>query len=615
MTTRPTTLNNDIENQTQHLPTAPDYQIYLVGGAVRDALLGLPVKDQDWLIVGATPALLTAQGYQQVGNDFPVFLHPQTREEYALARTERKQGVGYNGFICDFAPEVTLEQDLSRRDLTINALAQSADGTIHDFYGGQADLKQRLLRHVSPAFSEDPLRVLRVARFAARFHNLGFKIAPETHKLMQEMTACGELTHLTAERVWLETQKAFATESPQVYFQVLREIGALKVLFPEVDALFGVPQPPHHHPEIDSGVHTLMVIEQAKKFAPQANDPTSLLFSALCHDLGKALTPVDLLPKHHGHEQKGVPPTANLANRLKVPTHTKDFAKLVTQYHTHLHKIHELRPETVIKLFNALDVWRKPERFQDFMFACEADTKGRLGFENRAYPQRHYANTLYQIARQITAQSVIQDGFEGAAIRAELDKRRQYALKQFKKGTTMTPQEIIQFWFEEITPAEWFGKSDEFDALIRQRFEAVAEAAAKSELADWRSTLEGRLAEIIVLDQFSRNLWRDTPKAFAQDPMALALAQEAVNHPDYANLPAIKRKFILMPYMHSESALIHAQAVALFKALDDDYTFDYELRHKEIIDRFGRYPHRNGILQRQSTPEEIAFLSQPNSSF
>ncbi|MDE3986550.1 multifunctional CCA addition/repair protein [Glaesserella parasuis] len=402
--------------------------IYLVGGAVRDQLLGLAVKDRDWLIVGATPEQLLAQGYQQVGNDFPVFLHPKTKEEYALARTERKNGNGYNGFICDFTPEVTLEQDLIRRDLTINAIAQDLDGNYHDFYGGIADLKHRLLRHVSPAFAEDPLRVLRVARFAARFHSLGFRIAPETVKLMQEMTACGELAHLTAERVWQETQKAFATDTPHIYFQVLREVGALKVLFPEVEALFGVPQPEKYHPEIDSGVHTLMVLEQAKKLAVQANDPESVLFAALCHDLGKALTPKDILPHHYGHEQKGVAPTKQLANRLKVQAHTKAFAKLVTEFHTHSHKITELRPETVVKLFNKLDVWRKPERFFDFLLVCEADSKGRLGFENREYPQADYAKQLYQVACEVDIQAVINDGFEKAGIKREIDHRRQLVI-------------------------------------------------------------------------------------------------------------------------------------------------------------------------------------------
>ncbi|OOH92115.1 multifunctional CCA tRNA nucleotidyl transferase/2'3'-cyclic phosphodiesterase/2'nucleotidase/phosphatase [Pasteurellaceae bacterium 15-036681] len=407
--------------------------IYLVGGAVRDQLLGLPVKDKDWLVVGSTPEQLISQGYQQVGSDFPVFLHPQTREEYALARTERKNGAGYNGFICDFTPDVTLEQDLIRRDLTINAIAQSEDGTYHDFYGGIADIENRLLRHVSPAFSEDPLRVLRVARFAARFYSLGFRIADETAKLMKEMTACGELEHLTAERVWLETQKAFATDTPQAYFKVLRKVGALKVLFPEVDALYRVPQPKQHHPEIDCGIHTMMVVEQAKKLTPQAHDAESVLFAALCHDLGKALTPKDILPHHYGHEAKGVAPTEQLATRLKVPSHTKDFAKLVAEFHTHIHKIFELRPETVVKLFNKLDVWRKPERFFDLLLVCEADTKGRLGFENREYPQADYAKQLYHTANAVDVQHVIKDGFEKAGIKAELDKRRQKSIALFKQ--------------------------------------------------------------------------------------------------------------------------------------------------------------------------------------
>lgn len=414
-------------------------QIYLVGGAVRDALLGLPVTDRDWLVVGSTPEQLRAQGYQQVGNDFPVFLHPQTKEEYALARTERKNGSGYHGFICDFSPEVSLAQDLIRRDLTINALAQDASGQIHDIYGGLTDLENRLLRHISPAFAEDPLRVLRVARFAARYHHLGFHIAPETVNLMTEMTACGELNHLTAERVWLETQKAFATPTPHIYFEVLRQVGALTVLFPEVDALFGVPQPEKYHPEIDSGRHTLMVIEQAKTLAGYAHDPESVLFAALCHDLGKALTPKAIWPHHYGHEKQGVKPTAQLANRLKTAGHLKIFAQLVAEYHTHCHKIAELRPETVIKLFNALDVWRKPARFEDFLLVCEADSKGRSGFENRPYPQTDYARQLYQVASRIDVQSVIQDGFQHAAIRKELDSRRAFAIKQFKQEQCNDP--------------------------------------------------------------------------------------------------------------------------------------------------------------------------------
>ena len=408
-------------------------QIYLVGGAVRDQLLNLPVKDRDYLVVGATPEQLLAQGYQQVGSDFPVFLHPKTKEEYALARQERKNGVGYNGFLCDFSPDVTLEQDLIRRDLTINAIAQDASGQIFDPYGGQQDLAHRLLRHISPAFSEDPLRVLRVARFAARFHSLGFSIAPETVKLMQEMTACGELAHLTAERVWLETQKAFATDNPQIYFEVLREIGALAVLFPELDRLFGVPQPEQHHPEIDSGIHTLLVMEQAKQLAKNAENPTALLWAALCHDLGKGLTEKEILPHHYGHEVKGTKPARELSNRLKVPTDIKDFAILVTEYHTHCHKMAELRPETVLKVFNVLDVWRKPQRFFDFLLVCEADARGRLGFENREYPQAELAKRYFEAANKVDVQQVIADGFEKQAIRDELNKRRADSIAAIKK--------------------------------------------------------------------------------------------------------------------------------------------------------------------------------------
>nr|WP_314741658.1 multifunctional CCA addition/repair protein [uncultured Haemophilus sp.] len=408
---------------------------YLVGGAVRDALLNIPVKDRDFLVVGSTPEELLALGYQQVGADFPVFLHPETKEEYALARQERKSGQGYNGFICDFSPEVTLEQDLIRRDLTINAIAQDpTSGEIFDPFCGLADLEQRILRHVSPAFEEDPLRVLRVARFAARFYALGFRIADETVKLMQKMTACGELNHLTAERVWLETQKAFETPSPHIYFEVLREVRALKVLFPEVDALFGKPQPEKYHPEIDSGIHTLMVLKQAKKLAKKAENPTALLFAALCHDLGKGLTPEDILPHHYGHEVKGIQPTRNLANRLKVPTEVKDFAILVSEYHTHCHKIAELRPETVLKLFNALDVWRKPKRFEDFLLACEADSKGRLSFEEREYPQADLARRYFEAANNVDVQQVIADGFEKQAIREELNKRRKIAIKSVKSS-------------------------------------------------------------------------------------------------------------------------------------------------------------------------------------
>ncbi|MDP8162390.1 multifunctional CCA addition/repair protein [Pasteurella skyensis] len=409
-------------------------QIYLVGGAVRDQLLNLPVKDRDWLVVGETPERLLKQGFQQVGNDFPVFLHPKTNEEYALARTERKSGKGYNGFICDFSPEITLEQDLIRRDLTINAIAQDLNGKLFDPFNGVADLNNKILRHISPAFAEDPLRVLRVARFAARFHHLGFSIAEETVNLMKDLTACGELDHLTPERVWLETRKAFNTPSPHIYFNVLKDVGALKVLFPEINQLFGIIQPEKHHPEIDCGIHALMVLEQAKKLSSQANDPEMMLFGALCHDLGKGTTDKAILPHHYGHEKRGVGLSATLANRLKVPTHLKDFAKLTAEYHTHCHKIMELKPKTVMKVFNKFDVWRKPERFFDFLLVCEADSKGRLGFEDREYPQRDYAKQLYLVANQVNVQQVIADGFEKQAIREELNKRRQKAIFEYKNS-------------------------------------------------------------------------------------------------------------------------------------------------------------------------------------
>lgn len=409
-------------------------QIYLVGGAVRDQLLNLPVKDRDWLVVGETPQSLLKQGFQQVGNDFPVFLHPITNEEYALARTERKNGSGYNGFICDFSPDITLEQDLIRRDLTINAIAQDLNGHLYNPFNGIEDLKHKILRHISPAFAEDPLRVLRVARFAARFHHLGFTIAEETVNLMKNLTACGEINYLTAERVWLETCKAFNTPSPHIYFYVLREVGALEILFPEIDQLFGVIQPEKHHPEIDCGIHALMVLEQAKKLSSKAHHSEMMLFGALCHDLGKGTTHKEILPHHYGHEQRGIELAKNLSNRLKVPTQFKDFAKLTAQYHTHCHKIVELKPSTIIKLFNVWDVWRKPQRFFDFLLVCEADSKGRLGFENKSYPQREYAKQLYQIANNVDIQQIIADGFEKQAIREELNKRRQKLIEDYKKS-------------------------------------------------------------------------------------------------------------------------------------------------------------------------------------
>jgi len=409
-------------------------KVYLVGGAVRDQLLGLPVKDRDWIVVGAVPATLLSLGYQQVGKDFPVFLNPKTKEEYALARTERKSSAGYTGFICDFSPTITLEQDLIRRDLTINAMAQSEDGEIIDPYGGKQDLENRILRHISPAFSEDPLRVLRVARFAARYHSLGFKIASETLSLMAKLAQLGELQHLTAERVWLETEKALNEKNPEIYFETLHKTGALRVLFPEIDALYGVPNPVKHHPEVDSFIHTMLVLKQSVNLTE--NNPilnkSAVRFAAICHDLGKALTPQNILPHHYGHEQAGIKPTRTLCKRLKVASYFQELAELTCEFHTHIHKAFELRAETVITLFNRFDVWRKPQRFQEFLQVCLADTRGRTGFENKEYPQIDYINQLLHAANEVDVQQVIADGFEKQEIRNELTKRRILAIKQTK---------------------------------------------------------------------------------------------------------------------------------------------------------------------------------------
>ncbi|KOC90099.1 multifunctional CCA addition/repair protein, partial [Winslowiella iniecta] len=356
---------------------------YLVGGAVRDGLLKLPVKDKDWVVVGATPQAMLEQGYQQVGRDFPVFLHPKSREEYALARTERKSGQGYTGFVTDFAAEVTLEQDLMRRDLTINAIARDEHGEFIDPYGGRDDLEKRLLRHVSAAFNEDPLRVLRVARFAARFAHLGFRIADDTRQLMRQMAASGELAHLTAERVWKETESALQSANPQVYFQVLRDCEALAVLFPEIDNLYGVPAPAKWHPEIDTGIHTLMTLAIAAQLSPE----TDVRFATLCHDFGKALTPPEKWPSHHGHGLAGVPLVEGLCQRLRVPNHIRDLSILVAEVHDLVHTIEKHPPEILIQLFDRIDAWRKPQRVGQIALTSEADARGRTGFESNPYPQ------------------------------------------------------------------------------------------------------------------------------------------------------------------------------------------------------------------------------------
>lgn len=409
---------------------------YLVGGAVRDALLGLPVKDKDWVVVGATPQQMLDAGYQQVGRDFPVFLHPETHEEYALARTERKSGSGYTGFTCYAAPDVTLEQDLLRRDLTVNALAQDAEGNIVDPYHGQSDLRQRLLRHVSPAFSEDPLRVLRVARFAARYAHLSFRIADETMTLMRDMTDAGELEHLTPERVWKETEGALGTRNPQVFFQTLRDCGALKVLFPELDALYGVPAPAKWHPEIDTGIHTMMTLTMAAMLSPDID----IRFATLCHDLGKGLTPKALWPRHHGHGPAGVKLVEQLCARLRVPNEMRDLAKVVAEFHDLIHTFPILKPATIVKLFDSLDAWRKPQRVEQLALTSEADVRGRTGFEDCDYPQGRLLREAWEAAKSVTNKEVIDAGFKGPEIREELTRRRIQAVALWKEARCPQPK-------------------------------------------------------------------------------------------------------------------------------------------------------------------------------
>ncbi|MCL6372696.1 multifunctional CCA addition/repair protein [Pectobacterium atrosepticum] len=403
-------------------------KIYLVGGAVRDSLLGLPVTEKDWVVVGATPENLLAQGYQQVGKDFPVFLHPVSRDEYALARTERKSGKGYTGFVCHAAPDVTLEQDLLRRDLTINAIARTERGDLIDPYHGRRDLESRVLRHVSEAFSEDPLRVLRVARFAARFAHLGFQIAEETMALMQKMAHEGELAYLTPERVWKETEKALGTSSPDVYFQVLRDCGALAVLFPEIDNLYGVPAPAKWHPEIDTGIHTMMTVAMAARLSPEID----VRFATLCHDLGKGLTPPELWPRHLGHGPAGVKLVEALCQRLRVPNPIRDLAKLVAEYHDLVHTVQVLQPKTLLKLFDAIDVWRKPQRLEQLALTSEADARGRAGFEENPYPQGDYLREAFRVASRVSSADVVADGFKGIDVRNELARRRIHALADWK---------------------------------------------------------------------------------------------------------------------------------------------------------------------------------------
>ncbi len=403
-------------------------QRYLVGGAVRDQLLNIEVYDKDWVVVGATPDELIKQGYVAVGKDFPVFLHPETKQEHALARTERKVGAGYTGFECYFAPDVTLEEDLQRRDLTINAIAQHPDGTLIDPYHGQQDLEDRMLRHVSEAFVEDPLRVLRVARFAAKLSHLGFRVADETMALMRSIAESGELAHLTAERVWQEWHKSLTTPDPQVFIEVLRACGALAIVLPELDQLFGVPQPEKWHPEIDTGVHTLLVAKQAALLS----DSPTVRFAAQVHDLGKGITPQSEWPSHKMHCHTGLKLIKALCERVRVPNEYRDLALMVCEQHSNIHRAAELRPETKLKILNKFDVWRKPERLNDILLCCMADSRGRTGHEDIEYPQKVIFERAYQAALSVEVQTIIQDGFKGAAIREEMEKRRIEAIAKTK---------------------------------------------------------------------------------------------------------------------------------------------------------------------------------------
>jgi tRNA nucleotidyltransferase (CCA-adding enzyme) len=399
-------------------------QVYLVGGAIRDQLLGIPVRERDWVVVGAQPADLEKLGYLAVGRDFPVFLHPKTHEEYALARLESKVAPGYRGFSTRFSPDVTLEEDLKRRDLTINAIAQSDSGELIDPYGGRRDLEARILRHVSEAFVEDPVRVLRVARFAARFGERGFSVAPETLALMQTMVQSGEITSLVPERVWQETERALGEMRPELFFQTLRDCGALEVIFPEIASLYGVPQPARWHPEIDTGVHVMMALQCAVRLG--ASIPVR--FAVLMHDLGKAATPRNLWPSHHGHEEAGVDLIEALAARLRVPNEHTELAVLTARHHGVVHRALELKPSTILELLDKTDAWRRPERFRALLLACEADARGRTGLEDRPYPQSDFLRAAQEAAATVTLAEEERQGLIGSAIKEKLRDKRLGAL-------------------------------------------------------------------------------------------------------------------------------------------------------------------------------------------
>jgi tRNA nucleotidyltransferase (CCA-adding enzyme) len=399
-------------------------KVYLVGGAVRDRLLGRPVRERDYVVVGATPEELLARGFQQVGRDFPVFLHPETKDEYALARTERKTAPGYRGFAVHADPGVTLEEDLRRRDLTINALAQDEDGQLIDYYGGLQDLEDRVLRHVSEAFAEDPVRILRAARFAARYADLGFTLADETLALMRGMTAAGEVDHLVPERVWQELAGALGEARPSRFFEVLRACGALARLFPELDRLYGIPQPARWHPEIDTGIHVMMVVDMAARLSADV----AVRFAALTHDLGKGTTPREILPSHRGHEERSVDLIDDLCERFRVPTRHRDLALITARWHGRVHKVEELPAEAVLELIEAADGLRRPERFEQMLIACEADFRGRTDYEARAYHQGARLRQLLAAVRAVDSGAVAQEAPDPATVPARIRAARLQAL-------------------------------------------------------------------------------------------------------------------------------------------------------------------------------------------
>lgn len=398
-------------------------KVYQVGGAVRDALLGLPVKDTDHVVVGATPEEMERLGYRPVGKDFPVFLHPKTNEEYALARTERKTAKGYKGFQVFASPEVTLEEDLARRDLTINAIARDADGRLIDPFNGQADIHSKTLRHVSEAFAEDPVRILRAARFAARFTE--FSVASETMQLMRQMVEAGEVDALVAERVWQEMAKGLMETKPSRMFEVLRECGALQRIFPELDRLWGVPQPPQHHPEVDTGVHVMMVID----YAASQGYSLPVRFAALTHDLGKGTTPTDMLPRHIGHEERSVNLLKAVCKRLRVPNDCKELAHIVAKFHGKVHAVFEMRPGTLVQFLQDTDAIRQPQRFREFLLACESDSRGRTGYEDRPFPQAERLLQLLDTVRRLDAGKIASGFDDPEKIRAAVFEARVEAIK------------------------------------------------------------------------------------------------------------------------------------------------------------------------------------------